>query len=136
MSFNQFYNTVSDEAGSTVIEIIVAFAIVSIALIQGFDLIASSARSAAALAEKTSALAVAENQVALLRTAGNPEAAQKSGRTDNGFAYSVKVSPVQATAAPTGTAATLAYKVTVQVNKNEREVVSLETWALFPFDRQ
>ena len=136
MSFNRYFKTASDETGSTVIEIIVAFAIVSIALIQGFDLIASSARSGAALAEKTSALAIAENQLALLRTAGNPQEAQSSGQTDTGFAYSVAVSPVQAAQAPTDNAMTQAYKITVRVNKNEREVVSLETWALFPFDRQ
>ena len=141
MSFNRCSKTVSDETGSSVIEIIVAFAIVSIALIQGLELIASSARSGAALAEKTSALAVAENQLALLRTANSPEDAQRSGRTDSGFAYSVKISPVQAAEAPAGNAttqvfATQAYKVTVRVNKSQREVVSLETWALFPFDRQ
>ncbi|MEO1161018.1 MAG: hypothetical protein AAFW74_11275 [Pseudomonadota bacterium] len=136
MSFNRFSNTVSNEEGSTVIEIIVAFAIVSIALIQGFDLIASSARSGAALADKTSSLAIAENQLAVLRTAGHPQAVQKSGLTDSGLAYSVTISPVQAAEAPAGNATTRAYKVTVRVNKAEREVVSLETWALFPFDRQ
>ena len=136
MSFNRYSKTVSEETGSTVIEIIVAFAIVSIALIQGFDLIASSSRSGAALAEKTSALAVAENQLALLRTASSPEDAQRSGLTDSGFAYSVKISPVQVAQAPASNATTQAYKVTVQVNKSQREVISLETWALFPFDRQ
>lgn len=136
MSFNWSGDNLCDETGSTVIEIIVAFAIMSIALIQGFDLIASSARSGVALAEKTSALAVAENQLALLRTARSPADAQTAGQTADGFDYSVKASPVKATQTPAANTATQAFRITVQVARGEREVVSLETWVLFPFDRQ
>ncbi len=136
MNFDCCKQAVSDEQGSTVIEIVVAFAIVSIALIQGFDLIASSARSGAALAEKTSALAIAENQIALLRTAGTPQAARTSGQAEDGFAYSVSVAPVQGAATPGGAATSQAFRVTVRVNRDGREVVSLESWALFPFDRR
>lgn len=136
MSSDWSANSLCDETGSTVIEIIVAFAIVSIALVQGFDLVAASARSGVALAEKASALAVAENRLALLRTARSPEEAQTAGRTGDGFAYSVKLSPVQTAQPPAGPTSTRAFRITVKVARGERDVVSLQTWALFPFDRQ
>ncbi len=136
MNFSWSDKCACDETGSTVIEIIVAFAIVSIALIQGFDLIASSARSGVTISEKATALAVAENQLALLRTAGGPEVAQTAGRTDDGFVYSVKISPVQPAQSPAGTATTQAFRITVKVARGQRDLISLQSWALFPFDRQ
>ena len=127
---------VSEDTGSTAIEIIIAFAIVSIALIQGYDLISASARSAAAMSEKVSALVLAENRLSLLRTARSADVIETEHQTTGKFTHSIRLTPVKSGWQSHDADVSRAYRVTVSVTSAGREVVRLESWALFPFDRQ
>jgi len=90
----------SRERGFTLIEVTVAFVIFALCAAVLYEEFAGAQRRSAQARDREQALLVAQSLLAGQRVAPPPWSAENSGKSDDGWAWNIKVAPYDAGVAP------------------------------------
>ena len=106
----------SSDEGFTLVEVLVAFAVLAVTMIALVNIFGTGFRGIAAAESKTLALRLAQSKLAEVASTWQLQTGEQSGRFDDKYAWRLRVTPYVAAGSPGGTRRLAANWVEVEVS--------------------